>query len=64
MIRCVEKVGKKPFFCSVSPKALGKEDKGIWKKHNEYLNTMSPPLMDKDEILAPLMIWSGMTYCR
>ena len=25
---------------------------------------MSPPLMDKDMILAPLTTWSGTTYCR
>ena len=28
----LKKWGKKPFFCSVSPKALGKAERGIWKK--------------------------------
>ena len=50
----LKKRGKNPFFCSKSPKALDREDRGIWKKQRESLKTMYPSLK------APLTICSDI----
>ena len=62
IVRRVEK--EESFLFVPKSKGFGEGGQGgIWKKQSESLNTMAPPLMDKDTILALLTIFSGMAYC-